>query len=398
MPHYRDFKPYEPFLIETRRSLHMHPECGFDVEQTHDFVSARLREMGIRTIEHVGKNSLLGILENGKGPVVGLRADMDALPLSEENASLEYRSRVPGRMHACGHDAHTAMLLTAANYLKDHPSLWRGTVKLIFQEAEEGPSPGGAEGIVASGLLDDVECFYALHVSPAFPSGTIAVKTGEAMAAADTIQITLKGKGAHAAYPHLSVDPVLMQAEVVTALQALVSRTLDPTENAVVTISQVHAGTTHNIIPGTAFLEGTVRTFNDAVRTQLKQGIEDVVRGIAAMRGGTYDYKYIYGYDPTVNAPKAAAAFQGVTECLLGKDKFVSIPKASMGAEDFSKYIRLKTGCIAWLGTHHDETDGYSLHHPRFNVDESALLSGVVVLAAVVIHGSKQTKGEPSCS
>ncbi|OHE40344.1 MAG: hypothetical protein A2Y16_04265 [Tenericutes bacterium GWF2_57_13] len=394
MPNYTDFKPYEPFLIETRRSLHMHPECGFDVVQTHDFVFARLREMGIRTIAHVGKNSLLGILENGAGPIVGLRADMDALPLTEANPDLTYRSRVPGRMHACGHDAHTAMLLTAAKFLKDHPNLWHGTVKLIFQEAEEGPSPGGAEGIVASGLVDDVACFYALHVSPAFPSGTIAIKTGEALAAADTVQITLYGKGAHAAYPHLSVDPVLMQAEVITALQALVARNLDPTENAVVTISQVHAGTTHNIIPETAFLEGTVRTFNDATRTLLKRGIEDVVKGITAMRGGTYDYKFTYGYDATINAPLAAADFQGVTECLLGKDRFIPISKASMGAEDFSKYIRHKPGCIAWLGTHHDETDGYSLHHPRFNVDENALLSGVVVLAGVVIHGSKQSKGE----
>jgi len=390
----QDFKPYEPYLIETRRYLHRHPETGFDVRETHDFVARQLREAGIDVVEHVGRNSLVGVLRNGEGDVVGLRADMDALPLAEENDALPYRSCVPGRMHACGHDAHTAMLLTVARFLSDHRDLWGGTVKFIFQEAEEGPSPGGAEGIVASGVVDDVGCFYALHVSPAFPSGSIAIKTGEAMAAADTIQITLHGKGAHAAYPHLSIDPVLMQAEVVTALQAIVSRVLDPTENAVLTVTQVHAGTTHNIIPASAFLEGTVRTFNDATRELLRRGIEDVVRGIAAMRGGTYDYKFIPGYGPTVNAAEPADRFRAVTECLLGKDRFIAIPKASMGAEDFSKYIRHATGCIAWLGTHRDESDGYSLHHPRFNVDEGALLSGVVVLSAVVIHGSRHPKGE----
>ncbi|MFA5006001.1 MAG: amidohydrolase [Candidatus Izemoplasmatales bacterium] len=394
MPSYNDFLPYEQDLIRIRRHIHAHPECGFGVRATHDFVAAELRAAGIAVAPHVGKNSLLGILENGSGPVVGLRADMDALPMLEENAGLEYRSTVDGRMHACGHDAHTAMLLTAAKFLNDHRGLWKGTVRLIFQEAEEGPSPGGADGIVASGLLDDVECFYALHVSPAYPSGTIAIKTGEAMAAADTIRITLHGRGAHAAYPHLSVDPILMQAEVVTALQALVSRTLDPTESAVVTIAQVHAGTTHNIIPASAFLEGTVRTFNETVRERMKQGIEDVLRGVTAMRGGSYDYHYEYGYDPTVNAAEPAARMRAVTGCLLGEDRFVDIPKASMGAEDFSKYIAHRTGCIAWLGTRAGEDTGYGLHHPRFNVDEGALLSGAAVLAGVVIHGSHHPKEE----
>ncbi len=372
-------------MIEFRRHLHMHPETGFNLVLTHDHVAGALRDAGMIVHEHVGVNSLVGVIVNGTGPVIGLRADMDALPLTEENTELPWCSQTPGKMHACGHDAHTAMLLTAGRYLKDHPEAWHGTVKLLFQEAEEGPSPGGAEGIVRSGLVDDVDVFYALHVSPAFPSGVIALKPGEAMAAADTIEIILKGKGAHAAYPHLGIDPILMQAEVVVALQALVSRVLDPMENAVLTIAQVHAGTTHNIIPSTAYLEGTVRTFNEATRSLLSAGIETVVKSVTTMRGGSYEYEYLCGYDPVVNAEVPSRYFQKIAEQVVGADRFAMIAKASMGAEDFSKYIRHRTGCMGWLGVAKDEATSLSLHHPRFNIDEEALLSGAAVLAGLVI-------------
>ncbi len=372
-------------MIELRRHLHMHPETGFNLARTHDHMAARLREAGIEVHEHVGVNSLIGVIRNGVGPVIGLRADMDALPLTEEDTTSPWSSQTPGKMHACGHDAHTAMLLTAGRYLTDHKDSWRGTVKLLFQEAEEGPSPGGAEGIVRSGLVDDVDVFFALHVSPAFSSGVIALKPGEAMAAADTIEITLKGKGAHAAYPHLGVDPILMQAEVVVALQALVSRVIDPTENAVLTIAQVHAGTTHNIIPSTAYLEGTVRTFNDATRSLLSTGIETVLKSVTSMRGGSYEYEYLPGYDPVINAEAPSRYFQKIAEQVVGADRFAMIAKASMGAEDFSKYIRHRTGCMGWLGIAKDEATSLSLHHPRFAIDEEALLSGAAVLAGLVI-------------
>ena len=228
-----ELQPLEKEMITNRRYLHMHPEVGFAVNNTHDYIASKLDELGIASIKHVGKNSVIGVIDNGDSPVIALRADIDALLLQELN-ELDYNSQNQGKMHACGHDAHTAMLLGAAKYLKEHKDLWRGTLKLIFQEAEEGPNPGGAKGVVDSKILDDVETVYALHVSPEYPTGTFAIKEGVAFAAVCTFRITLKGKGCHAAYPHLGIDPIIMQAEVVEAIQKIVSRKLPPLEKAVI--------------------------------------------------------------------------------------------------------------------------------------------------------------------
>jgi amidohydrolase len=380
----QDILYLEPYLIQTRRTLHMHPETGFDVAETHDFVAKELAAMGIGFIPHVGKNSVLGILENGNGPVLGLRADMDALPITEADQNLPYRSQNVGKMHACGHDAHTAMLLTAAKYLVVHKDEWKGTVKFIFQEAEEGPNPGGAYGLCQSGLLDDVDSFFAFHVGPLFSSGTIVSKAGELMASADTIKIRLIGKGCHAAYPHLGIDPILMQAEVIVALQQIVSRRLDPTENAVITIAKVNAGTTHNVIPEFATLEGTVRAFNEATRRKIEQEIKAVLQGVTTMHGGSFEFEYIREYDPTSNTPSEEKYLERIVEQSLGKQAFVEQAKPTMGAEDFSRYLQLKKGCIGWLGTRKDESTGYSLHHPRFNIDESALKNGTLCFINLV--------------
>jgi amidohydrolase len=311
-------------------------------------------------------------------PMIGLRADMDALPITEADLTLPYRSLSLGKMHACGHDAHTAILLTTAKYLISHKEEWKGTVKFIFQEAEEGPNPGGAYGLVQSGLLNDVESFFAFHVSPAFPSGSIAIKSGEAMASADTIKIKLIGKGAHAAYPHLGIDPIVMQAETIMALQTIITRKIDPAENAVITIAKVIAGTTHNVIPESAYLEGTVRTFNETTRKAIEREIEAVLQGVSTIHGGRYEYEYLREYDPTINTPSETAIFRKIAERTLGKEAYTEILKPSLGAEDFSRYVTLKKGCIAWLGTKNGPQTGYSLHHPSFNVDENALKYGVL--------------------
>jgi len=379
-----EFLFLEPELLRRRRTLHRHPETGFDLPATHDFVAAELTALGIPFVPHVGKNSLLGILKNGEGPVLGLRADMDALPVTELNPDLPWRSEVPGKMHACGHDAHTAILLTAAEFLNSHRESWKGTVKLIFQEAEEGPNPGGAYGLCRSGLLDDVEDFFALHVSPSLPTGVLASKEGEMMASADTVKIRLLGKGCHAAYPHLGIDPILMQAEAILAFQTIVSRRLDPTENAVLTIARVAAGTTHNVIPAFADLEGTVRTFNEATRDRMETEIENVLRAVTSRHGGSYEWKYIREYDPTVNTPETARFFRKTVEAALGKDAYVPLDKPTMGAEDFSRYAALRKGCIAWLGTRKDEATSQSLHHPAFQLDEDALKTGVAVFVNLI--------------
>jgi amidohydrolase len=380
------FLPYEADTIANRRQLHQHPEVGFDLPNTHAFVKQKLIEYGIVNFKPVGQFSIVATIENGKGPVIGLRADMDALPLPELNKELAYCSVNEGKMHACGHDGHTAMLLSAGRFLHDHKHLLKGTVKLIFQEAEEGPDPGGAYAIVRSGEVDDVDTFFGLHVSPLHPSGTIAIKSGEAMASADTIYIRLFGKGAHAAYPHLGVDLVLLQAAIVNELQHIVSRRLSPVENAVITIAKVHVGTAHNIIAETCQLEGTVRAFSEATRVLIETEIRRILDGFCLAYGARYEFDYVRTYDPTVNTPAVAEAIQTMIETTRGGEFFIPIRKASMGAEDFSRYIIHRQGAIAWLGTSKDPSTSFGLHHPLFNIDESALIYGVHAHVNFVIH------------
>lgn len=382
-------KYLENQLIENRRYLHTHPEVGFNVEKTHDFVMNYLIKLGIKVIPHIGKNSLIGIIDNSAGIIIGLRADMDALPMIEGNKDLSYCSQNEGAMHACGHDAHTAILLSTAEYLVNHKDHWNGTVKLIFQEAEEGPDPGGAYGIVKSGLVDDVEVFFGLHCAPQYPLSKIAIKPFEAMASADTIQIKLNGKGAHAAYPHLGIDPIMMQAELIMSIQTITSRLIDPTDNCVITIAQVHAGTTHNIIPESAFLEGTVRTFSNEVRNKVKIAIEDAIKSITSKYQGSYEFKYIFGYDALINQPQPTQYLVDTVESVFGEHALIHILKPSMGAEDFSKYIMLKTGAFAWLGTSSSTDTSYGLHHPKFNIDESSLLYGTTLMINLVINNHK---------
>ena len=239
----KNYNDLESYVIKHRRYLHEFPELGFECVKTHDYIRNELKRFQINFFPHIGKNSIVGVLENGKGPVIGLRADFDALSLEEDN-ELEFKSKNIGKMHACGHDCHAGMLLGAVKYLSEHLDEWKGTVKFIFQEAEEGPNPGGALGIVASGILDDVDEFFALHVSTGNIAGQLSYNDRETLASADTIKIKFIGKGGHAAYPHASIDPIVMQAEFIVAVQSIVSRKLNPMDTGVITIAQVKAGTT----------------------------------------------------------------------------------------------------------------------------------------------------------
>lgn len=371
------------YILEHRRYLHQHPELGFECVLTHDYIRTELKRLGIPFYPHVGKNSILGEIKNGSGPVIGLRADFDALPIQEE-ADVEFKSENDGKMHACGHDAHTAMLLGAAKYLLEHKEEWKGTVKLIFQEAEEGPNPGGALGIVASGLVDDVDTFFALHVSTGDEEGTFCISEGEALASADTLKIKFIGKGAHAAYPHLGIDPIVMQAEFISAVQTVVSRKKDPMEKGVVTIAHVAAGTTHNVIPEEAYLEGTVRSFSSAVRTMFETEIENLVRNIAEAHGGTYEFQYIREYDALINTAAETKYFISVANDVFGKDQVTKLDQPSMGAEDFSRYVNHRKGAMGWLGVGFKDRYNYPAHHPKFQINEDALLKGSKVLIEVV--------------
>lgn len=379
----KDFKELEEYILKNRHYLHKHPELGFNCVNTNKFIKEQLNFLRIKYHDYIGKYSIVGVIENGVGPIIGLRADFDALPIQEET-NLEFKSVNKGVMHACGHDTHTSMLLGVAKYLSENKDKWQGTVKLIFQEAEEGPSPGGAIGIIKSGLLDDVEAFYAFHISTNDEAGLFLINKGEALAAADTIKIIFHGLGTHAAYPHLGIDPIIMQAEFITAVQTLVSRKKNPMEKGVITIAKVKAGTTHNIIPDTACLEGTVRTFFESTRTMFEEGIKRLAENIASSHGGKAEVKYIRGYNALINTENEALNFIEAAKPVFGKENIRVLKNPSMGAEDFSYYVNLKKGAMAWLGAGFKDRYNYPIHHSKMEVDESVLIKGCFTLINLV--------------
>jgi len=371
------------YVIKTRRHLHQYPETGFHCKKTSAYIKEQLEDIGVDEIIEVGVHSLIGVIQNGQGLTIGLRADFDALSMQEETG-LDFQSKHDGKMHACGHDAHTSMLLGACRYLNEHKDQWQGTIKFIFQEAEEGPAPGGALAIVESGELNDCDDFFALHVSPHYQTGHLAINYGPAMAAADTIHLKLIGKGAHAALPEEGIDPIVMQAEFIMSLQNIITRKISPMERSVVTIAKVEAGTTHNVIPEYARLMGTVRTFNQDVRETIKEEIEKLAQSITQRHGGTYEYQYEFGYDPVINTSDSVDTVIEAAENVLGHHAIEVLKHPMAGGEDFSRYIQLKQGALAWLGVKQFQGKTYNIHHPKFNLNEQALMNGVQIFIEII--------------
>ncbi|MGM0495913.1 MAG: M20 metallopeptidase family protein [Bacillota bacterium] len=385
MNHYDELKEY---IIKHRRFLHMHPETGFNCKNTSKYIASELKKLAVDEIINVGDYSIVAVIKNGEGLTTGLRADFDALNITEKT-DLEFKSKNIGKMHACGHDAHSAMLLGATKYLIEHKELWKGTVKLIFQEAEEGPSPGGALAIVKSGVVDDCEDFFALHVSPNYQTNQLAINYGEAMAAADTLDLELIGKGAHAALPDEGIDPIVMQAEFVLGAQQIVSRKISPMDKAVITIAKVEAGTTHNVIPEKAKLKGTIRTFNNQVREKVKSELELLAKSISQRHKGKYKMKYDYGYDPTINSLSSTEEFVLSAKEILGEENVKILSQPMAGSEDFSRYINLKQGALAWLGVKQVDKETYNIHHPQFNLNEDALIQGTKIFIELIKRRSE---------
>ncbi|QWC00468.1 amidohydrolase [Mycoplasmatota bacterium] len=376
------------YIIKHRRQIHQYPETGFNCPKTSAYIKNELIKLEVDTIIDVGEYSLVAIINNGDGPITGLRADFDALNITEET-DLDFKSKNVGKMHACGHDAHTSILLGACKYLVEHKDEWKGTVKFIFQEAEEGPTPGGALNIVKSGFLDDCEEFYALHVSPHYETGTVAVNFGPAMAAADTLKVELIGKACHAAMPEEGIDPVVMQAEFVLGAQSIITRKISPMERAVITIAKVEAGTTHNIIPEKAILTGTIRSFDNDVREIIKDELSLLGESIAKRHKGKFLFDYQYGYDPTINTYDTTDTFVESAKNILGDShvKILDLPMA--GSEDFSRYINLKKGTLAWLGVKQTDKETYNIHHSKFNLNEDALIFGAKIFIDIIKRRSK---------
>jgi amidohydrolase len=363
-----------------RRDIHREPELGFDTEKTARKVLDALEGLPLEIETGVAQNGLVATLAGeGEGPTVGLRADMDALPITEETG-LAFASEVEGKMHACGHDAHTSMLVGAAHALSGMRERLNGTVKFIFQPAEEGG--GGGRVMVEEGVAGGLDSIFALHLWPGLPFGTVATKAGPIMAAADAFEMEVRGTGGHGAMPHLSADAIVVAAHVVTALQTVVSREVDPVEPAVLTVGEIGAGTAFNIIPETARLGGTVRTLNEDLRKRMPERIEAVARGVAGGMRADAHLDYTFSYPVTRNDADAANRALGVAGGLFGKEVVLELANPSMGAEDFAYFLEKVPGAFVWLGVGEDVS---GLHTPQFAFDEEILPRGSALLAALAL-------------
>ena len=368
-----------PTLIERRRDLHRHPELAFQEHRTSAIVADWLEKLGIEVRTGVAKTGVVGRIrgrQKGKTRTIALRADMDALPILDAKTGIaDYASTVPGRMHACGHDAHVTMALGAATVLSEMRDELAGDVVLIFQPAEEGV--GGAEPMIAEGALDGVDFILGQHAMPLYPAGEIGVSYGAAMAAADFFTLRIHGTGGHGAYPHLAVDAIQIAAQVITTLQAVVARTVDPLQAAVVTIGTIHGGYNFNVIADVVEMKGTVRTLDPALRDAIPARIEALVRGITEGFGARYDFEYQRHYPPVINHDEAVGLLKTVAAEVLGAEK-VRLVAPSMGGEDFAYYLHQVPGCFYFVGCRHPHPidEKYNLHHPAFDIDEHVLTVG----------------------
>ncbi len=376
--------PFQPAdfdqVVNWRRHLHQHPELSFHEHQTADYVEGELRKMPHLSLSRPTPTSILAVLRGQAGPgrTVLLRADMDALPI-QEDTDLAFASQTPGVMHACGHDGHTAMLLGAAKLLSARPETLQGEVRFIFQHAEE-LFPGGAQQVVDAGVMNGVDVAVGTHLMSQVPTGTVVLRDGPLLAASDAFDITVEGKGGHGASPHETVDPVVIAAQIVLALQSVISRQRDPLEPAVLSVTQINGGTAHNVIPGSVTLGGTVRTFDPELRQQMPGRMEQVIQGVTSAYGASYTFRYQNGYRALHNDPSTTAVLRGVVQETLGSAVTLHEGKPNMGGEDFSAYLTKAPGTFIVIGAGGPGAAPH--HHAKFTVDERALEHGVKLYAA----------------
>ncbi len=337
----------QPQLVEWRRRLHQKPELGFKEKLTAEFISQKLQEWKIEHQTGIAQTGIVAIIKGNKGnseKILAIRADMDALPIQELN-EVSYCSQHDGVMHACGHDGHTAIALGTAYYLQQHREDFAGTIKIIFQPAEEGP--GGAKPMIAAGVLKnpDVDAIIGLHLWNNLPLGTVGVRSGALMAAVELFDCTILGKGGHGAIPHQTVDSVVVAAQIVNALQTIVARNINPLDSAVVTVGALHAGTTHNVIADTAEMKGTIRYFNPAYKGFFQQRIEQIIAGICQSHGANYDLKYQELYPPVINDANVAELVRSQAEQVIETPIGIVPECQTMGGEDMSFFLEEVPGC-----------------------------------------------------
>jgi len=376
-----------PFMQKIRRQIHMHPELGMKEFKTAQLIKDELDKMGIPYRDKVANTGIVGLIKGKKpGRVLGIRADMDALPITEVSDK-EYASKIEGIMHACGHDAHVAILLGSAKILNDYKDKFKGVVKLLFQPAEEGP--GGAKPMVEEGALENpkVDNIIGLHVGSGLKTGVIGVKEGPTHASQDELRITITGHGGHAAYPHRSVDAIVIAAQVITALQTVVSRNVEPTEPSVFTIGTINGGYRHNIIADRVEMTGTIRYFSDELGKMKKEKIEKIVAGITRAMGGDYEFEVVWGYPAAINDVEFAREIKGYLTDLLGDEIVFNVEKPTMGSEDFAYFSREVPSVFLRLGSGGKNKEfSKPHHHPEFDVDENAMVNGCAAFVKIAME------------
>jgi amidohydrolase len=372
------------WLIETRRTIHMNPELGFEEVETSKLVAGYLEKFGLRVKTGMAKTGVIGLLKGDKpGKTVAIRADMDALPMEEAN-QVPYRSKVKGKMHACGHDAHVTILLGVARLFSSMGNQVRGNIKWVFQPAEEGG--GGGRVLTEEGVLENpkVDAIFGAHLFPDLKIGKVGIHEREGLAATDRFVIKMIGRGAHGAYPHLSKDPILAAGHLITQVHSIVSRSINPLDSAVITIGKVSGGTAFNIIPDETEILGTVRSLNQKVREELKSRMEQVTQGVAKSFGVDFHFDFQYGYPALVNDPEMSRLVAVACGKGIGKEN-VEFIRPSMGGEDFSYYLEKVPGSFFRLGCRNEEKGIVNpFHSSRFDIDEDVLPFGVEMFARII--------------
>jgi amidohydrolase len=367
------FRERQLEIMSWRHELHQHPELAYEEHWTSDFIARKLEQFGLRPHRGIGKTGIVAVLENGPGPSIGLRAEMDGLPITEQT-NLAFSSQNAGRMHACGHDGHVSMLLAAARYLTEH-GCFSGTVHFIFQPAEENEA--GADAMIRDGLFEtyDIEQVYGLHNWPGMEAGTFAARPGPQMAAFDTFEITLIGQGAHAAIPHSGQDLLLAAAQIQTQLQSIVARSVDPLEMAVVSVTQINGGDTWNVLPSEVVMRGCTRHFSATVQNLIERRMTSICAGVASGFGIEVELDYNWRYPATVNTPDETQRALAAAAEVAGKRRTKNQFSPSMASEDFAYFLARRPGCFIWLGV--GPTDGGNmLHSPLYRFNDDVLADG----------------------
>ncbi|MCP4977845.1 MAG: amidohydrolase [Maribacter sp.] len=365
------------YMVRIRRQIHEHPELGYQEENTSAIITEELKKLGIKATTGIGKTGVIGqISSNQDGPVVALRADMDALAIHEETG-LEFASKIDGIMHACGHDGHVAMLLGAASLLKE--TLKTGSVLLVFQPAEEGG--GGAQKIMDSGLLDKAKAIFACHLDRHYKVGKLVVQAGPISAFTDRFNITIKGKGGHAAQPHDAIDAIVVASLIVMSLQTIVSREVNPMHPSIVSVGQINGGSVPNAVAENARLSGTIRTTDTHTRKLIMAGITRIANAAGTLHNANVDIEFVKGYPSVINTLEESVIARTVIKNILGEEALVDTQFASMGGEDFSFYLEKIPGCLVRLGSQKAGLESIPAHSSTFDFDENALGIGAAFMA-----------------